>query len=89
MSANRPIQEYQIVKRHHNITNDYTIVPSCVMCDATTTLTITGQQMYQLQTSAKLLQDILPDQPAAIRELFISGYCGKCWDELFKDEEES
>lgn len=40
--------------------------------------------------SGVLIQDAMPDLSADERELFISGTCGKCWDEMFgtSDEEE-
>lgn len=40
--------------------------------------------------SGVLIQDAMPELSADERELFISGTCGKCWDEMFgtSDEEE-
>jgi hypothetical protein len=33
-------------------------------------------------------QDCFPALPAEQREFLISGICGKCWDELFPEEDE-
>jgi len=34
------------------------------------------------------IQDVLPDHPRTVRELFISGICGECWVRMFGPLEE-
>lgn len=36
--------------------------------------------------AGELIQDVFPTMPEDIRELMISGTCGKCFDALFIDE---
>lgn len=34
------------------------------------------------------MQDLLPDMPKEIREMFISGMCPECWEKYFGESEE-
>lgn len=34
----------------------------------------------------KYIQDVAPGMMPEYRELFISGYCPTCWNEIFKEE---
>ena len=60
-----------------------------VFPDACVQVFVTQAQADELVSRAerrresKLLQDILPDQPAAIREIFISGTTPAEWDAIF------
>jgi hypothetical protein len=36
----------------------------------------------------QMIQDAMPHLSKDIREMFISGTCPKCWDEMFPPEEE-
>ena len=49
---------------------------------------VTAEQAMQLEmprSERPMIQDILPDHPKEIRELFISGICPDCWDRIFWD----
>lgn len=46
------------------------------------------EQIEAIHAGEKHIQHILPDHSPEDRELFITQMCPKCWDELFKDEEE-
>jgi hypothetical protein len=35
-----------------------------------------------------LVQDAFPEVPKEYREMFISGTCPKCWDDMFNNEDE-
>ena len=63
----------------------------CKKCDVAERLEVTPQQTEDLIDRAggegKLIQDILPEVPADVRELFVSGMCNTCWHKLFQDEE--
>jgi predicted RNA-binding Zn-ribbon protein involved in translation (DUF1610 family) len=56
----------------------------CPICGEETTHKITEDQ-YTMLTHPKrpLMQNIFPDMKPEIREQFISGYCPKCWKEMF------
>jgi Fe2+ or Zn2+ uptake regulation protein len=43
---------------------------------------------YQAHLTGKLhIQDAMPSLKPEEREMFLSGICGKCWDEIFKEED--
>jgi Zn ribbon nucleic-acid-binding protein len=54
----------------------------CPSCDKSLTITITGEQLFQINQGA-FIQDALPEVSADDRERFISGYCPKCWNKMF------
>jgi hypothetical protein len=83
---NRPIREEQIVRRTPN--SNYHIQIHCIECKEPQQIVLKGDEMYRLQTSDALMQNILPDQPAALREMFISGICPVCWSKIFKDQDD-
>lgn len=60
----------------------------CRKCKKYTPVEITDEQFIKLKEGKELVQRVLHDKPAEIRELFISNICGDCWDDLFKEEEE-
>jgi hypothetical protein len=82
---NRPLREDQVVTRHSS--GNYTLRLDCVGCEDKIEITVSGKEMFELQTSGKKIQEILPHS-ASVRELFISGYCETCWDSIFKSQEE-
>lgn len=58
---------------------------TCRYCQTTHRIeaSIDGWEDY---LAGKLLQDAFPDMSADIRELLISGICGKCFDAMFGEE---
>lgn len=62
-------------------------VARCLACGRTYTSggTLTWDRLDEIGRGAHV-QDVLPDWTPAERELyFISGTCGACWDEIFKE----
>ena len=57
----------------------------CSECNHKETLMITADQKAALRKCN--IQDVLPNVSPNVRELMISGVCGKCFDELFFDNE--
>jgi len=58
---------------------------TCPRCKEEHVFKITEQQLAELKKGEKFIQDILPDFPPADREMFLSGYCPKCWDEILAE----
>ena len=48
---------------------------------------VTQDQLDKWQGGA-LIQNVMPNLTPDQRELLISGTCGRCWDKMFKYEEE-
>lgn len=59
------------------------IYNNCIECGNKEELTITEDQLFELETGQKLMQDILNDKTADEREIFISGICSSCHDRAF------
>jgi hypothetical protein len=59
----------------------------CPDCTTSVSLQISGQSLY-LANQGALVQAVMPDQPADVRERFVTGYCAECWSKIFGDEEE-
>lgn len=64
------------------------IYTKCPRCGSQKIFVVTDEQYEMYQSGDYHIQDIFPELSAASRERLISGICGKCWDELFKFEEE-
>lgn len=61
--------------------------PPCPECTVYITLEIDGSSLY-LANQGELVQKVLPNEPQRVREQFVSGYCGGCWDRIFADLDE-
>lgn len=57
----------------------------CSMCGTVYTIPMTEAE-HELLMSGVHIQDALPNHSPDDRELFVSGICGKCFDEIFKEE---
>jgi hypothetical protein len=61
----------------------------CRYCDVAHAVQCTEEQNKMLlrRTDGEiiLIQDIFPDMPVDLREMFISGMCRTCWDKVFRD----
>jgi hypothetical protein len=77
--------EKQVHQRHSN--GDYTLKLTCVGCNQEVLIRVKGKEMFELQTSSKLIQNILPNHTPDEREMFISQICGVCWQELVQEDE--
>lgn len=60
---------------------------TCRTCGAAREVHCTTEQVQRLQEGA-LIQNAMPDVPAAERELLISGICGVCFETMFVDDGE-
>jgi hypothetical protein len=56
--------------------------PPCPLCKQTTTITISGFQLYQYRQGAGATT-VLPQVDVDVRERFMSGTCGPCWNTMF------
>ena len=62
----------------------------CTKCGELQTVEMSDEEFDNLRKYHKgegHIQDLLPRLTASERELFISGICGKCWIELFGEEQ--
>ncbi len=57
----------------------------CPKCKETVTRTVTAAQLSAYNNGAHI-QDAFPQMSADDRERFITGYCPKCWDKMFKED---
>lgn len=62
----------------------YDFTGPCFVCKKPTTVTVIGPELYQYRQGA-YMQDAFSNPPAE-REFLISGTCGPCFDDLFKEE---
>lgn len=63
---------------------------SCRICNTVHEIEMTEEQNQDIKDGRKLIQRILPDPlyTSTDRELFVSGFCGTCWDNMFSADEE-
>ena len=62
---------------------------TCVSCNKEIPVKVNGADyIYWRYNRQDLVQNIFPHLTPDERELLISGMCGKCYDELFQDDEE-
>ena len=65
------------------------IVITCHICKKDIVVELSNHEYENYFINGYHIQDAMPNQPADIRELCISGTCGKCFDEIFADVEEN
>jgi len=54
----------------------------CPTCDETITIQISPEKLYAYNQGA-YVQDVLSDFDVDVRERFITGTCGDCWNAIF------
>jgi hypothetical protein len=59
---------------------------TCTECHQSKPIHCTEQQLAAYE-AGELIQRAMPDVSEDERELLISGVCGQCFDELFKEAE--
>lgn len=64
-----------------------TLNVKCFVCKRNFVIEV-PKEGYVEWCNGTLIQDAMPTISPAERELLISGTCGKCFDEMFKEEEE-
>lgn len=61
-----------------------TVDIECPFCEGISSVELTDEQYEAVMNRGSgRIQDVIPDLSPSIRELFISGICSRCWDELF------
>jgi hypothetical protein len=70
------------------VMNERYVVTShpCPTCGDERTVSISSEQLFAYRQGA-MAQDVLSAYDADVRERFITGICGGCWNEMFGDEE--
>jgi hypothetical protein len=63
-----------------------TLVITCHMCREDKVIELSNEEYENYFVKGQHTQVAMKNQPADIRELCISGTCGKCFDEMFKEE---
>jgi hypothetical protein len=61
---------------------------TCRCCGNDKLLEVDTSKLYQWQSRKLLAQNAFPHLDAADRELIISGTCGKCWIDMFGEDDE-
>ena len=64
---------------------DVAVEVKCRQCEEGQMVLMSESQFLALKLRAKRIQEIFPDLSPDIRELFVSGLCGKCFDALFAE----
>jgi len=59
----------------------------CPTCNETQNVAITSDKLFAYRQGA-YAQTVLSDFDADVRERFISGVCGVCWNEMFNGWED-
>lgn len=54
---------------------------ACIRCQEVHTIPITETQIDAFERGAHI-QLVVPKVHRALREMLVSGICGKCWDEI-------
>lgn len=57
----------------------------CPTCNQTQNVAITSDKLFAYHQGA-YAQDVLSAYDADVRERFITGICGICWNEMFGDD---
>lgn len=57
---------------------------SCIKCSEVTELIVPKSNFEDWNTKGNYVQVAFPELGNSVRELFISGLCGVCWDNLFQ-----
>ena len=68
--------------------DDYICVEVDCTCCEIGYLIGTTKSGYVAWLEGALIQDAMPELDKSIREMFISGTCPKCWDEIFATDED-
>jgi hypothetical protein len=68
--------------------NDYlSLHVECVECHRTILILCTADE-WDAYKHGLLIQDAFPNMSADEREMIISGICPKCWDVMFKEDDD-
>lgn len=71
----------------HNGVYSVTVEATCESCRKKSVFYIPEDQWLRWSQLGTLIQTAIPSLSDSERELLISGICGKCFDELFADDD--
>lgn len=83
------LQNRQAVKYEEDFVDGqhvYRFTGPCRRCQKPQTVTVKGPDMFRYNNGT-LIQDAFPYLNAGQREWCISGTCGPCFEEIFKEDE--
>lgn len=67
----------------HTFVNPVEVDFVCTICHETVTVTVEAEDLERWKRRETNIQDIFPYLSAGERELFLSGICPECYDDLF------
>lgn len=76
------LTDFPYTENYEDGTYTFRVRSSC--CGKDTSLRVQGADLFRYNQGARI-QEAFPEMPPAERELLISGTCGECWAEMFKD----
>ena len=59
----------------------------CFLCKESVKVSLTEEESRKISEGKEKIQDIVPNMSPDLREIFISGICGKCFDKNIKEIE--
>jgi hypothetical protein len=57
----------------------------CPQCQSTQEITVSHQELFNYRNGA-FIQNAFRKLTASQREALLTGYCDKCWDEIFGED---
>ncbi len=67
------------------ITDDHGVVHAkCVKCRESVPLEIKPEELKRFLATTVSIQECFPDMSREYREMLISGFCPRCWHDVFK-----
>jgi len=67
---------------------DMNVILTCPICGGSYEVVVNSEDYFDFTFGGKHAQDAFPYLNAHDREMFISGVCAKCWENIFPPEEE-
>ena len=68
--------------------NNCKVQITCSCCGKEYLVPCNKKDLESFESGDKLIQEAFPYMPAELRELFVSGICPKCWNNIFPENEE-
>lgn len=68
--------------------NNLQVQITCNCCGKEFLIPCNKEDFEDYVNGNKLIQEAFPYMPAELRELFVSGICPKCWNNIFPEDEE-
>jgi hypothetical protein len=67
--------------------NKVTVTVTCAMCEQEQPPIVLQQHQLIAWRNGAKIQDVMPNESAARRELMLSGTCDPCFQKMFAEEE--